>query len=134
MKGKIVASMVLAIAGALGLGWVWGAWGKAEVEQAQRAASERADLASARAELLDGRLSLLKLNFGDAHQHFDAARKTIEDVQRRVRETEDAERAGRLEIVLAHVRDAERLAVALKPEAQDAAAEAVAAMTAAAPR
>lgn len=134
MTGKALAWIVLAVALAAGVGWVLGASGKAEIEQARRQESERADLASARAELLDGRLSLLKLNFGDAAHHFDAARKTIEDVQKRVRETEDAERAGRLEVVLAHVRDAERLAIALKPEAQDAANDAIGAMSAAASR
>ena len=105
----------------VGAGWLWGASGKSSVELARRALEERLDFSEARRSVLDGRVSLFLVNFGDASRHFEEARSFIEHAQRRWRETGQAERAGRLEVVLAHVRDAQRLSVALDAGAQNAA-------------
>ena len=125
---------VMGVASAIGLallgGWLWGASGKAAVTLERRAFAERADLAEARADLLDARLSLLGSNFGDAAKSLDRARRIVADVQVRLREAGQAERAGRVEIVLSRVRDAERLAAALDRTAADAAAQALLALSA----
>ena len=81
-------------------------------------------LADARTLILEGRVSLFLVNFGEASQRFDAARTLVERVQLSLRETGQSERAGRLQIVLAHLSDAQRLASALDPTAQGAADEA----------
>ena len=127
------AGMILIVALAtVGAGWLWGASGRADVDRARRAAELRADFAEARVSLLDARVSLFTLNFGDAGRAFAEARGRVGALQIRLREAGQAERAGRLEIVLAHIGDAGRLTLALDPRAQSAAAGALAALTAAA--
>lgn len=121
----IVSAIVL---GAAVAGCVYGASGRSEVERARREAVERADLTEARALVLEGQLAVFQLNFGDAAHRFEAARTPIERVQTALRETGQAERAGRLEIVLSHLRDAQRLAVSLDANARVAADEALRAL------
>ncbi len=70
-------------------------------------------------------MSLFLVNFGDASKRFEEARGLVEKAQTRLRETGQAERAGRLEIVLTHLRDAQRRAASLDSAAQGAAAEAL---------
>ena len=114
----IVATIVLAA----GLsGWLYGASGRSDVEQARRAAVQQSDLNEARALVLEGKVAIFQLNFGDAAKHFDSARAAVERMQTALRETAQAERAGRLEIVLSHLRDAQRLAVSLDANARNAA-------------
>jgi hypothetical protein len=114
----IVALIVLAAGLA---GWMFGASGRSEVEQARRAAEHRADLNEARALVLEGNIAVFQLNFGDASKRFESARAAIERIQTALRETGQAERAGRLEVALSHLRDAQRLAVSLDGNARTAA-------------
>jgi len=126
MTMKLFVWAVAALAVAFGVGWVTGASGRSEVEQARRSLEERADLAEARALVLDGRVSLFLVNFGDASRRFVEARGVLERAQRRLREVGQAERAGRVEVALSHLRDAERLTAALdQTGAQNASAEAL---------
>ena len=110
-------------------GWVYGASGSSAREQARLAEAQRADLAEVRAHILEGRVSLFLTNFGDASRHFESARTVLERVQSRLRETAQAERAGRLQIPIAHLRDAQHLASAFDSAAQNAAEEALRART-----
>jgi hypothetical protein len=117
------------IAGAIivvGLGgWMIGASGTSAREQEKIAAEQRADTTQARALILDGRVSLFLSNFGDASQKFEAAIVVLERIQTQLRETAQAERAGRLQIAIAHVRDAQRLAASFDASAHGAADEAL---------
>lgn len=122
------------LAGSAGGGWVAGAWGRQAAEAGRRLAEERADLAEADSWVLDGRVHLYLSAYAEALRRFEAARGTLERLQTQWRETGDARSAGQMEVVLSHVRDAERLAASLDPAAQGAAAEARRAMTALAPR
>jgi hypothetical protein len=108
---------------------MYGASGRSDAEQARRAAVQRADLNEARALVLEGNVALFQSNFGDATKRFDAARASVERIQAALRETGQAERAGRLEIVLSHLRDAQRLAVALDANARNAAEAALQALS-----
>lgn len=130
MTPKTVGGIVLAVLVALGAGWVWGASGKSTVEQERRRLEQSADYESARANLLDGRVSLFLNNFGDASKHFEHARIALEALQGQLREVGKAERAGRIEIVLSNVKDAQRLAAQLDANAQNAAAAALQALSA----
>jgi len=118
------AVVVVAMVG----GWVFGASGRSEVEQARRVAVQVADLNEARALVLEGQVAVFQLNFGDASKRYEAARTAIERVQVSLRETGQAERAGRLEIALSHLSDAQRLAISLDANARLAADEALKAL------
>ena len=130
MNLKTVAGVVTAIVLAVLAGWLWGASGKAAVTVERRAFEERALIAEARAALLDARVSLFESNFGDAERSLAQAQGIVSALQVGFRETRQAERAGRAEIVLAEVREAERLTLALDRAAAAAAARALQALDA----
>ena len=122
---KLTLSVVLVAIFAVGGGWLWGASGKSAIELERRALQDRADLSGARAVTLEGRVSLSLSNYGDAARSFASARSIVELTQTRFRETGQAERAGQLEIVLAHLKDAQRLSAAVDINAQNAADQAL---------
>ena len=128
MSPKLIGSVVLALVVSFGIGWLTGAAGKTTLVQQVTAAEERANFAQVRALIGDGRVSLFLVNFGDASRRFEEARGLVEQVQTRLRESGQAERAGRLEIALSHLKDAQRLAALLDSSAQGAAAEALRAL------
>jgi hypothetical protein len=130
MSFRPVAWIAIAALLTLGGGWLWGASGKAAVMADRRALTDRAELAEVRALVLGGRVSLFELNYGDAARQFGDAHRAIGPIQTRLRETGQAERAGRLEIVLAHLRDAERLSSAVDATAHASAAQAAQALRA----
>ncbi len=121
---------MLALLVAVGAGWVWGASGKSGVDQERRRLEQRADYHEAQALILGGRVSLFLVNFGDAGKQFENARITLEHLQTKLREVGQAERAGRVEIVLSHVKDAQRLSAQLDASAQNAADAALQALKA----
>jgi hypothetical protein len=110
-------------------GWMIGASGTSAREQEKIAAEQRADTTQVRALLLEGRVSLFLSNFGDASQKFEAAIVVLERIQTQLRETAQAERAGRLQVAIAHVRDAQRLAASFDASAHASADEALKAIT-----
>jgi hypothetical protein len=116
---------------ALGVGWLMGGAGRSSVELDRRAAVERAGFAEARIEILSGRLALYQVNFGDAARRFDAAAQIVGSLQGTMRDLSQAERAGRLDTVLTHLREAQRLSTSVDPAAQGAAEQALAALEAA---
>ncbi len=124
-------SWIAAAVVAVGLsGWICGASGRSEVEQARRDAVQRADLMEARALILDGQVQIFLVNFGDASRGYEAARVVIERLQTALREVGQAERAGRLEVPLSSLRDAQRLASSLDGSARNSGDEALRALTA----
>jgi hypothetical protein len=125
MSPKSIAWIVGAVVVAALGGWMIGASGTSAREQEKVAAEQRADTTQARALLLEGRVSLFLSNFGDASQKFEAAIVVLERIQTQLRETAQAERAGRLQIAIAHVRDAQRLAASFDASAHAAADEAL---------
>lgn len=133
MTPKAVGAVLLAVLVALGAGWVWGASGKSSVDQERRRLEQRTDYETARASVLDGRVSLFLNNFGDASKHFEQARIALEHLQTVLREVGQAERAGRVEIALASLKDAVRLSAQLDANAQNAATAALQALAAVEP-
>jgi hypothetical protein len=110
---------VVAVGVALAIGWVWGASDRSSVELARQTLEDRADLAEAREFALDARLHIVALNFGEAATSLDGAERTVERLQLRWRHSGQIEKAGQLEIVLSHVKDARRLAGAADRTAED---------------
>jgi hypothetical protein len=125
---KLYGWAALAVVVVFGIGWITGASGKSDLELARRAAAERADEAEVRGLVLDGRVQLYTMNYGEATRRFADARTILERVQTELREQGLGERAGRLEVALGHLREAQRLALALDPSAHNQAAEALRAL------
>lgn len=134
MTLKRVGWIALVLVVVFGAGFLTGSSGRSAADQQRRQFEERADVAEARARVLDGRVSLFLVNFGDASRRFEEARGIVERLQGRLREVGEAERAGRLEIALSHLKDAQRLAASLDAAAQNAAVEALKAIDAATSR
>ena len=123
MSFRFVLIILLSLVVAAGAGWFAGASGRAAVELARDRMELRAEFAESRALILDARLSLIHSNFGDAVERFQRARTLIGRVQTRVREIGQVEQAGRLEIALSHLADAQRLSATFDVARADAAAE-----------
>ena len=125
MNMKLGSWIALAVVVAALIGWMVGATGRSAREEARVVAEQRADMTHARALILEGRVSLYQSNFGDASLKFEAARAALEGIQTQLRETGQAERAGALQIAIAHVRDAQRLAASFDASAHTPADEAL---------
>lgn len=126
----IVAGCVIL---AFGTGWCTGASNRTSLVLDLSQATLRADVAEVRSSVLDARLSLTQSNFGDARRALQRASQFAERVQTRLGESGQADRAASLQVVSAHLTDADRLAAALDPAATDAAAEALRTLEASVP-
>jgi hypothetical protein len=130
---KLVVGVVVAVIVTLGLGWVWGASGRMDVQRALGAAEQRLDLSDARAAILEARVALYNVNFGDASRALEQAKPPLERAQERFRELEQQEAAAHVGTALQHVQDAQRLAGQLDAAANTRAAEALKAIERASP-
>lgn len=129
MPVKTIAIIVAAVLVSGLTGWMIGASGRSAERQRTRAAEQRADITEARALIVEGRVALYLTNFGDASKKFEAAIVLLGRVQTQLREDQQAERAGRLEIAIAHTREAQRLAASFDAGAHTAADEALKTIT-----
>ncbi len=118
---KRLSWIALALAVAFAAGWVVGSSGRSAAEVAAGRAAEHAGFFEARTLVLEGQLSLVAANFGDARTAFEAANGVVQRLQTRLRETGLAERAGLLEVALGYLGEAAERATALDPEAGSAA-------------
>ncbi len=103
---KTSAAVALALIVVLAGGWIWGASGKAAVERDRARMAQQMHFERARASVLDGRLTLVGNDYARAGALFGAAVTELETLQRLLRELSQAELAGRIEIVVAHVKTA----------------------------
>jgi hypothetical protein len=126
-RAGLILILVLA---AFSVGWLVGASGRASVALARDEAIRRADESALRACVLAGRVKLYAADFGDARRLFQQARAIATHLQRQWRETLQADRAGRVEIVIAHLIDADRRASAMDVTAHTAASDALTALDA----
>jgi len=127
----ILAALVVTALG----GWFAGASGRSVIELERNRSEMRAEFSEARALVLDGRVNLYQANFGNSIERFQNARNLIGRVQVKLREIGQVEQAGRLEIALSHLSDAQRAAAAFDTaKSQMAAEQAAQALTAASGR
>ena len=133
MSIKVIGIVLLAIVVAAGAGWFAGGSGRSVAERERDRSEMRAEFAEAKSLVLAARVSLYQSNFGDAIQQLQGARTLIGRVQARLREMGQTEQAGRLEIALSSLSDAQRLAATFDvTRAQAAADQAMQALQAAA--
>jgi hypothetical protein len=123
MSFRFVVVILLALVVAAIGGWFVGSSGRSAVEREQGVAVMRAEFADARALVLEGRVSLYTSNFGNAIEQFQQASQRIGDLQRQLREIGQVEQAGRLEIAVSSLGDAQRLAATFDTTKAQAAAE-----------
>ena len=108
MRG--ISFVAMGVAVAFFVGWLVGASGTSALEQERDRHARQSEVAQAEALLLGARVSLFETNFGDAGARLDRALVLVTGVQTGLRESGQAERAGRLEIVATQIRDAALLA------------------------
>ncbi len=118
----IVAGCVLL---AFGAGWCTGTSGRTALSVQLNDVTIRADIAEIRAAVLDARVALSQANFGDARRAVQRAQTIAGQLQVRLRESGQADRAGAVQNVAARLADADRLSGALDAAAADAAADAL---------
>jgi hypothetical protein len=113
--------IIVAVTAAFGAGWLAGGSGRSAAEVAAGRSAQLADFLHARALVLEGQLRLTEFNFGEAGARFGEAGEVVERLQRRLRETGLAERAGLLEVALGYLEEAGERAAALDTDAGSAA-------------
>lgn len=112
MTAKTTGIVALCLVVALGIGWVWGASGKAAIERDRQRVEMQLHFETARSRVYDGRLTLVGNDYQRASASFGAAVTELETLQRMLRELSQAELAGRIEIVVANIKAARDAAAA----------------------
>jgi hypothetical protein len=123
MSFKLILVILVALVVAALSGWFAGASGRSVMELERNRSEMRAEFSEARALVLDGRVNLYQSNFGNAIERFQNARNLIGRIQGQLREIGQVEQAGRLEIALSHLSDAQRASAAFDITKAHAAAE-----------
>ena len=123
MSIRVVGVILLALVVSAVGGWFVGSAGRSVAQREEGLADMRAEFAEARALVLEGRVSLYTSNFGNAIEQFQQASQRIGRVQSRLREIGQVEQAGRLEIAVSSLGDAQRLAATFDTTKAQAAAE-----------
>lgn len=127
MKRFLTVGIALVVA--LGAGWVWGASGRSDLNRALRTAELRAGLLEGRTAVLDARLDLYSVNFGEASRHLEAARSALRASAARLNGLGRQADAKPLELALAKIDEAQRMAGQLNQDANALAADASKAIT-----
>lgn len=121
---KRIVGIGVALLVALGVGLVWGAWGRSETIRALRIAELRDGLLEGRAAVLDARLDIYSVNFGEASRHLEAARSALRAADARLNGLGRQEDAKQVEIALTRIDEAQQMAGKLNQDANSLAADA----------
>jgi hypothetical protein len=133
MSLRAFGIVLLALVVAAGAGWCTGSSGRSALEVARASIEARSEFFEARALVLEGRVSLFTSNFGNAIQQFQQASQRIAGIQSRLRAAGQVEQAGRLQIAISSLGDAQRAAAGFDTtKAQASAEQALGALRAAA--
>ena len=132
--GRLILIGLVVLVVTLGLGFAWGASGRAAAERALDEARAQVDLSEARGRILEARVSIYNVNFGDAQRQLEDARAPLTRARDRYQEEGKRDAADSLSTALARVQDAQRLAAKLDQGANSQASEALNAIKAATSR
>lgn len=123
--GKLIVIGFAAVIVTLGLGYVWGAYGRLAVQGALDDTRQQLDLAEARGHVLDARVSLYNMNFGDASRRLEDAKAPLRRTREGYSDQDKDESARAVATALELVDDAQRLANKLDQAANTKAGEAL---------
>ena len=121
---KRILAISVALLVALGAGWVWGASGRSDLSRALRIAELRDGLLERRAAVLDARLDIYSVNFSEASRHLEAARTALGAAAARLNSLGRQADTKTLELALAKIDEAQRMAGELNQDANALAADA----------
>src|SRR5579862_9710330 len=111
MKGmKLVLTVVILVVVALGLGFAWGASGRAALRHGVENTQQQLDLSEARGHILDARVSLYNVNFGDAQRQLEDAKAPLTRARDRMQADGKKDAADAFAAALKNVETAQRLA------------------------
>lgn len=128
MAMKRVFGFTIALLVALGAGWVWGASGRSDLTRELRNAELRHGLLEGRAAVLDARLDIYSVNFGEASRHLEEARRAVRAAEARFNSLGRQADTKPLELALAKIDQAQRMAGELNQNANALAADAAKAL------
>jgi hypothetical protein len=121
---KLILGIGVALLVALGVGWAWGASGRADISRALRVAELRDGLLEGRTAVLDARLAIYSVNFGEASRHLEAARSALRAANAELNGLGRQGDAKQLEFALTRIDEAQRMAGKLNQDANALAADA----------
>jgi hypothetical protein len=123
--GKLVLAGAVVMLVVFGLGYAWGASGRATLQTALTDAQQRLDVAEARGHILDARVSLYNVNFGDASRRFEDAKEPLRRIRQRYADAGSSDAIRSVSAALEHLDEAQRLAGKLDAAANSKAGEAL---------
>ena len=109
---------------ALGAGWVWGASTGRTAIAHSGSLSYAPVLLEGRVAVLDARLDIYSVNFGEASRHLEAARSALRAAEARLNSLDREANTKPLELALAKIDEAQRMAGQLNQDANALAAAA----------
>jgi len=121
---KLILGIAVAVLVAFGIGWGLGVSGKTGTARALETAELRDILLEGRGAVLDARLDIYSVNFGDASRHLEAARTAVRAAAVRLTSLGHPDDAKRLDLALAKIDDAQRMAGKLNQDANALAGDA----------
>ena len=124
MKAKLVLGVAAGVMVALLAGWLWGASGRSDVARALQTSELRSELLGARAAALDARVAIYSLNFGEANGHMQDALGLLGRADERLKSLGRNDEVARVQMALASIEDAQRMAGKLDQSANARAGEA----------
>jgi len=124
MKAKLVLGVAAGVMVALLAGWLWGAGGRSDIARALQTSELRSELLGARAAALDARVAIYSLNFGEASGHLQDARGLLGRADERLKSLGRNDEVERVQMALASIEDAQRMAGKLDQSANARAGEA----------
>jgi len=121
---KLIVGVGVALLVAFGIGWGVGVSGKSGIRRALETAELRDSLLEGRGAVLDARIDIYSVNFGDASRHLEAARTAVRAAAVRLTDLDRPDDAKRLDMALAKIDDAQRMAGKLNQDANALAGDA----------
>jgi hypothetical protein len=123
-KLKLVLGVAVGLMVALLAGWLWGARDRSDMALELQTSELRGELLGGRAAVLDARVAIYSINFGEASGHLEGARGLLGRANERLKSLGRDEEIARVQMALASIEDAYRMAGKLDQSANARAGEA----------